>query len=161
MDATCGSGHDTLFLCQHTLKKVWSFDVQAQALTYAKSTIEKVKPVVQWVHDGHENMAKWVTSPLDMAMFNFGYWPKGDPDFTSQASTSLQAVQSTCAHMSPNGRITVLLYPGHDEGKKETKLLQSFFMTLSETTWTIQKIQSHQPTATTPELWLLEKQATS
>ena len=43
VDATCGNGHDTEFLCRLGFNKTYGFDVQIQAINTSKERLEKAQ----------------------------------------------------------------------------------------------------------------------
>lgn len=117
IDATCGNGQDALFLSKIS-HKVYSFDIQEKALKEAKKR-NKGQDNIVYILDGHENMNRYVKEPVKAVVFNLGYLPGGDQSITTTLSSTLQAIKTSLTLLSETGIISITLYPGHAEGKKE------------------------------------------
>lgn len=123
VDATCGNGHDTLFLAQQVPNgHVYGFDIQEAAI---KAAQEKVKAYdnTTLILDGHEHVARYIkqdAQPIDAAIFNLGYLPKGDKHIVTTSKTTIQAIESLFEMLAPEGIIVLVIYPGHPEGQIES-----------------------------------------
>ncbi len=125
IDATCGNGHDTEFLARLGFKKVLAFDVQDLAINNTRDRLAEAQLTsVTLILDGHQNLLDHVSSPISCAMFNFGYLPKADKQLTTQTDTSLVALAAAVLHLSDDGIICLICYPGHPTGKHETQAIQ-------------------------------------
>jgi len=122
IDATCGNGFDTVFLARLVKKHIYAFDIQELALnnTLQKLCEQNLQNKVKLIHSGHENMTECVKQAVDIIMFNFGYLPQADKSITTLTTTSLQALKSAFDLLSKDGILSLLCYPGHEEGRKET-----------------------------------------
>ena len=123
IDATCGNGHDTLFLAQQVPNgKVYAFDIQQQAI---ENTTAKIKDYdnVKLIHDSHANAQAYIPNSyhghVDAAIFNLGYLPKGDKQIVTQPASTISAIERIFFFFSTEGIIILFIYPGHDEGKIE------------------------------------------
>ncbi|MCS4485302.1 tRNA (mnm(5)s(2)U34)-methyltransferase [Staphylococcus americanisciuri] len=134
IDATCGNGHDTLFLAQSVPEGyVYACDIQQTAIEATRNKIKDFKHVTL-VHTGHENIIKHIQpvhlAHLDAAIFNLGYLPKGDKHIVTQPETTITAIEQIFEHLRPEGIIVLVIYPGHPEGQIESeqvyRYLQSF-----------------------------------
>lgn len=153
VDATCGNGHDTEFLIRLGFEQVTGFDIQQSALdNTAKRLKENNFSATQLILDGHQNLAQHITT-ADCIMFNFGYLPHGDKNITTQTNTSLTAIQSAINFLNKYGLISLLCYPGHDEGAKETAAIQQWLD--KQDKLTVETHQSSSPTAKSPILFLV------
>lgn len=122
VDATCGNGHDTDFLAGLVPDgHVYSFDVQAEAIGTAREKYSKEN--ITFVHDGHENISKYVEAPVKAGIFNLGYLPGGDKTITTAFDTTIAAVTDLFKLLTPGGRIVIVVYHGHDSGKIERDAL--------------------------------------
>lgn len=130
LDATAGNGHDTLLLACAVGEKgrVWAFDVQEQALAQTKKRLEEagVAERVVLVRDGHENLAKHIDGFLDAAVFNFGWLPGGDKSRTTQADTSIRALEAALSLLRSGGIAVAVLYPGHEAGRYEAQEIETW-----------------------------------
>ena len=70
VDFTMGNGYDTLFL-SGLANKVYSFDIQEQALVNTKERLKDVNNV-ELILDSHEHVDKYVDR-IDVGIFNLGY----------------------------------------------------------------------------------------
>lgn len=130
VDATTGTGQDTLFLAESVgaTGRVFAFDIQKDALDQAKATLSKsgVSSQVTLVHKSHEYMADVLADQgileqsVKAIVFNLGYFPGGDQDIITIEETTLKALAAALKLLAPNGMITVCLYPGHPGGQAET-----------------------------------------
>ena len=125
VDATLGNGHDCEFLLRLNFEQVIAFDVQAKALIASEKRLETAQlNKATLIQDGHQNMQHHITAKVDCFMFNFGYLPYANKSITTLAETSVDALQSALKLLSGDGIITLLCYPGHEQGEIETKAIQ-------------------------------------
>ena len=89
-------------------------------------------------------------------MFNFGYLPKADKMITTTAATSVHALQSALEKLSSDGLLSLICYPGHEQGYIETRAIKQWLTGLDSQTVSIQQHQSQKPTDTTPILYLVK-----
>ena len=124
IDATIGNGNDTLFLAKIVPKgQVIGYDIQKEALVKTKELTKDYNNVTLYL-ESHENMANLkLTKGVSLILFNLGYLPQGDKKITTLASSSLRAIQAGLTILKDNGLILVVIYPGHEEGKKEEKAI--------------------------------------
>lgn len=129
IDATCGNGHDTKFLAGLTGPdgRVLSFDIQAQAIENAKEFCESYSNI-EFILGSHANIDEHLESgsAIKAAMFNLGYLPKGDKSITTEYQTTISAVEKIFSALAPGGRIIIVVYHGHPEGKVEKEALTEF-----------------------------------
>lgn len=130
VDATCGRGNDTLFLAEH-FSQVFAFDIQDEAI---KSTEALTKDYnnVKIIKDSNEFICTYVNQEIDAVMYNLGYLPKGDKKITTNASTTIKSIDNVLKNLAINGVITIICYPGHDEGMKESIALEKYLKGLNQ-----------------------------
>ncbi|MCD8914839.1 class I SAM-dependent methyltransferase [Staphylococcus simulans] len=135
IDATCGNGHDTLFLAQHVPNgHVYGFDIQAEAIEAAKEKVADFDNTTL-IHDGHENVAKHIKAadlPVDAAIFNLGYLPKGDKHIVTTSETTIQAIEAIFEMLSTEGIIVLVIYPGHPEGLVESETVFQYLQNFDQ-----------------------------
>lgn len=123
IDATAGNGHDTLYLTELVgdTGHVFAFDVQQQALDATKERLKEhgVFERTTLILDGHENFAKHVDEPIGGAVFNLGYLPGADHSLTTQAETTITAIDAMLEQMKIGGIVVLVVYHGHEGGKIE------------------------------------------
>ena len=127
IDATMGNGHDTLMLCELVGENgcVHAFDVQEQAVENTRERLENSN-VLQRAHlhlDGHQNMKKYVNTPVQAVMFNLGWLPGGDKTVTTRWDTTKKAVEAALQLLEINGICIICVYPGHPAGDHERECL--------------------------------------
>ena len=134
IDATCGNGNDTLFLAQSAAKKVYAFDIQQQAidstlkLLQTNSCLEKCEVIL----DSHSNFDNYISEPIKAVVFNLGYLPNADHSITTLADTTLLAIDKFLTNLEINGRIVIVVYWGHENGKIEKQALLNHLTKLDQ-----------------------------
>ena len=127
VDATMGNGRDTRWLCEMVGPegRVYAFDIQQEAVDRTRSLLqsEGLSERATLFCRGHQHMAEWVTEPVDAVMFNLGWLPGAQHSVTTQAGTTLQAVDAALSLLKPGGLLTICVYPGHGEGARELEAL--------------------------------------
>lgn len=130
IDATTGNGHDTVFLAQCVGEegKVLAFDIQSAALNTTKQKLIELGLFsrVSLIKSGHEQMQQYCADKVSAIMFNLGYLPGADKICTTQAATTLQALQAGIRLLAINGLISIVLYPGHAQGKIEAQVIEEW-----------------------------------
>lgn len=143
LDGTAGNGHDTLLLarCVGAEGTVWAFDVQEQALaqTAARLADAGIQARVEYVCAGHETLAAYIDKPLAAAVFNFGWLPGGDKTLTTQAATSLCALNAVLKLLKPGGLLVAVLYPGHEAGQSEANAVEGWAADLPQRQYAVLK----------------------
>ncbi|HEX3445367.1 MAG TPA: class I SAM-dependent methyltransferase [Chthoniobacterales bacterium] len=161
IDATVGNGYDTLFLA-HVVGPsghVIGFDVQKAALKNASELlrftgmIDRVR-LVLGCHSGIEDYLR-NGRPVQAAMFNLGYLPRGDRSIVTRAPTTLAAIDGLLRHLSTFGRVTILAYRGHVGGPEEYEEVKRYLD--SARNLLVREVASQFDSETTPRLFLLEK----
>ena len=121
VDATCGNGHDTLFLASR-VGHVHAFDIQQEALDNTRSLTKDLDNIT-YHHTSHEHITKLISN-YDGVIFNLGYLPKGDKSITTHHTSTVNTLKSL--HEKHQGFVLIVAYPGHTEGIIEQVALQSF-----------------------------------
>ena len=133
MDATLGNGHDALFLLQQ-LKgtgQLIGFDIQEPAI---KSTREKLAATdynnYQLIKTCHSQLQACLAEneifKINLITYNFGYLPGGDHKVTTKSKTSLESIHQAIQLLGPGGIISLMLYPGHPQGKIEADAIEDY-----------------------------------
>ena len=100
VDATCGNGGDTAFLCRLTAPegRVLGFDIQPEAIASTRARLEQAGvPAGQYaLHcDSHARLLQYVQpGTADAVMFNFGWLPGADHAVFSTADSSIPALEA-------------------------------------------------------------------
>lgn len=159
LDATCGNGHDTLFLAQAGCQVI-ACDLQEEALLKSKERVGKASNVV-FHHTCHAELALTLEpSSVKLVVFNLGYLPgSGNKQFTTRTETTLLALERLLPKVASQGAVCITLYPGHPEGAREEAALLLWAAQL-RSPWTATHHRwLHAPYA--PSLLLLQNGANS
>ena len=161
VDATMGNGKDTLFLCELVGEDglVHAFDVQEEAVERTRERVEEAGFAERAALHlaGHETMKAHVQEGVRAVMFNLGWLPGAQHAVTTLTETTLQAVEAACGLIVPGGIVTICVYPGHDEGKKELAALDAFAAALPVRTFNVLRHAFLNAPPHTPQLFLIQK----
>ena len=136
IDATCGNGGDTAFLCGITVPegRVLGFDVQPAAIASTQRTLEQhgIPAEKYELHcDSHANLLQYVQpGTADAVMFNFGWLPGADHTVFSTADSSIPALKAAFDAVRPGGVVSAILYSGQVIGSDEKKNVLAFLRSL-------------------------------
>ena len=141
VDATCGNGHDTLFLCGLAGEngRVLGLDIQPAAVeaTNRRLAAAGFGGVGRAVLCGHENLLMLVEpGTADCVLFNFGWLPGADHAVHSGTATTLPALRAACTALRPGGVLAAVLYSGSVIGSGEKQAALDFFRSLPLTQYT-------------------------
>lgn len=134
VDFTMGNGHDTEFLSKTVGESghVYAFDIQRAAV---ESTAENLKKAgcpenYSLICDSHHRVEEYVKTPIKAGMFNLGYLPGGDKRITTLRETTMPAVEAAIRLLDRDSILNIAVYPGHEEGELEGKMLCEYFAKL-------------------------------
>ncbi|MNI31448.1 hypothetical protein D3C73_853340 [compost metagenome] len=156
IDATAGTGADTLFLAKICGRRghVYAFDIQSKALELTKDRLDKEtakqmesraeKPTVHLaqvtlLERSHSEMKEILPPELNgkigAIMFNLGYLPSegADHSLITQTNSTLAALDSAITMLRPRGIVTAVLYPGHSGGDTEASAVEEWAANLPST----------------------------
>ena len=165
IDATCGNGHDTLFLAEQVgvTGKVYGFDIQQRALdsTTLKLKEQQQFSQVELICAGHEDIELYVQpqhhQSITAIMFNLGYLPGSDKSIITQTETTLTALKAACRLLKSSGLITIIAYPGHQGGHQELESLQNWISGLDKAVFQHQTLIIDENDLSKPQLTTIKK----
>lgn len=139
IDATCGNGHDTLFLSK-LAGKVYAFDIQEEAIKSTETLLKEqnIKNVTL-IHDSHISFQKHNIQNPKVIMYNLGYLPGSDQTVTTMADSTIQSIKDGLDILLIKGLISITVYPGHEEGLQESRDLESFVSSLPSSHYNVLK----------------------
>lgn len=168
IDATAGTGQDTLFLARISGRRgqVYAFDIQSEALALTRKRLDREQEArlaeVTLLERSHAEMEEALPGELrgtvGAIMFNLGYLPAegADANVITLTDSTLAALKSSLRLLRPRGIITIVLYPGHAGGDAEANAVEQWAASLPASTGqAIVYRQIQKPTA--PYLIAIEK----
>ncbi|HSW35127.1 MAG TPA: class I SAM-dependent methyltransferase [Candidatus Limnocylindrales bacterium] len=161
VDATSGNGYDTIFLAQKvgSMGHVYAFDIQKEALERTGEVLVRaaLRDRVTLIHAGHERMKEFIDKPVMVVMFNLGFLPGYARNISTVFDSTLSAIQHSLSLLAPGGIVTVVLYPGHAEGRNEKEVLLPFCRELLSSDYTVLHTVLHNQHHDPPELIVIQK----
>ena len=136
VDATCGNGGDTAFLCRLIAPegRVLGFDIQPEAIASTRARLEQAGvPAGQYaLHcDSHAHLLQYVQpGTADAVMFNFGWLPGADHAVFSTADSSIPALEAALQALRPGGVVSAILYSGAVIGTDEKQAVLAWLRAL-------------------------------
>lgn len=125
VDATCGTGQDTLSLAKAVgdRGRVYAFDIQKKALLLTEARLHSHGITnVRLLRSSFVSMSTHIPENSAAAVvFNLGYLPGGDHSITTTADETIEGLEAALRTIHPGGIVTVVLYDGHEQGKAEKK----------------------------------------
>ena len=140
IDATLGNGHDSAFLAIKVGEggQVFSFDIQENSITNSRELLTGANLIKRCTLklSSHANMDKEIPekyhSKISTVMFNIGYLPGSNKTITTNANSSIIACKKALTLLKPNGLISLIIYPGHSEGKIEAQKITEWINSLDK-----------------------------
>ncbi len=157
IDATCGNGHDTLFLASKC-EGVIGLDIQERALQKTRELLETSgveKGKVLLYHQSHESFPDR-DKPIRLIIYNLGYLPGGDKEITTRVHSTLKSLENALELILPQGIVSITCYPGHPEGALEESALLRFSESLSPQQWSV-SFHSWKNRCQAPSLLIIQK----
>ncbi len=135
LDATAGNGGDTVWLADKVGPegRVWALDCQDIALENTlrrlhEADFQKRCVLVRGDHARIEaDLPAEAQTNLAAVIFNLGYLPGSDKRLTTQAVSTLHALDQTSGWLRSGGVLAVVCYPGHPAGAIEADAVTKWF----------------------------------
>ena len=142
VDATCGNGHDTLFLCSVAGEngRVIGLDIQPQAAanTNALLAANGMAAIGRAECCDHRELLRFAPpGSADCVMFNFGWLPGADHAVFSTAQSSIPALQAALEAVRPGGVVSAILYSGQVIGTDEKQTVLEYLRALPLKSFTV------------------------
>lgn len=161
VDATCGNGHDTLFLAELVGEtgRVWAFDIQPAAIAATRHRLQAagLAERVELIQDGHQFLMRYLQESVQAVVFNLGYLPGSDKEIITRSETTLAALQQAAELLAAGGIIAIALYTGHAGGPEEARAVESWAAALPPASYNVWKQSLLNRAGTAPYLILVEK----
>ena len=140
IDATCGNGGDTAFLCRLVGPegRVLGFDIQPEAIASTRARLETQGLAAELFCDSHANLLHHVRpGTADIVMFNFGWLPGADHRVFSTADSSIPALEAALTALRPGGVLSAVLYSGRVIGTGEKQSILGWLRALPLEKYTV------------------------
>ena len=140
IDATCGNGGDTAFLCRLAGPegRVLGFDIQPEAIASTRAHLAQKGFTAELHRDSHANLLQYVTpGTADAVMFNFGWLPGADHAVFSTAGSSIPALEAALTALRPGGVLSAILYSGRVIGSDEKQSILGWLRALPLEKYTV------------------------
>lgn len=168
IDATAGNGFDTVFLakCVGASGHVYAFDIQQQAIVSSQKRLQNADLLARTtlVHASHADMKYHIATlhqgHIRCIVFNLGYLPRSDHQYTTAADSTCQALDAAWSMLVVGGVISMLAYTGHPGGREECDAVKAWCDVQAAHNCTV---QYHIPTLTdtkpskSPPEWIFIK----
>lgn len=153
LDGTLGNGGDCDFLSDK-FHKVYAFDIQETAIEEYK---KKNKDNVALILDSHENIDKYISEGVDVAIYNLGFLPGGDKSITTMVDSTLKSIESALNLLNSGGFLIIAVYVGHEEGAKEGEALLQYTSKLPKSKYGVMLHKVLNRSELSPYLLVIEK----
>lgn len=141
VDATCGNGKDSAEMARllQGQGRLIAYDVQEKALEQAREFCSRVLSpeefsVIEFKHCSHEYIEE---VGVKVFHYNLGYLPGGDKHITTLEKGTKASLVKALTQLAPGGVITVVCYPGHEEGERERVALEQLCKGLDPKLWEV------------------------
>ena len=159
IDATLGRGQDALFCAMlPSVIVIHGIDIQNQAIQSARSKFSNANNHKLKSHRMcHQHIDQLNVKP-DLIIYNLGYLPGGDKSICTNSLITLTSVEKACHMLNVNGALSMMVYPGHEQGNDERDDLVSFFTSLSKDHFWVQHIRTCNRLLCPELFWCIKKQ---
>lgn len=162
VDATAGNGQDTLFMAANTPENtvVLSFDVQESAIQATQKLLSQhnLLTKVKLYCVSHTDINHYLNKTMiDIAMFNLGYLPGDNHRVVTKTDSTLLAVKQVIEYLNEGGVLSIVAYPGHEEGLQEEQELYKFLAVLPTKNFTVLRSNMLNHVNNPPILYIIEK----
>lgn len=130
IDATLGNGHDSNYLSS-LFNHVYSFDILDEAIATSKK-LNYHNNNITYIKDGHQNLDKYNISNVSLVIYNLGYLPGYDKTITTLFETTIISLKKSVNMINSNGKIIIVIYTGHDNGKIESLHIKEYVQQLDK-----------------------------
>lgn len=156
IDATCGNGHDSVFLAneipiaESSGGTLWCIDIQPHAISSTRERLVStlgslaVENSVNFVCSSHESFPSAILpDSVSIICYNLGYLPgihRGtsfDNVIKTDADTTSNSLNIALRLLKRGGMVSIISYPRHEGGMEETKLVKTMLSDLDPLLWRV------------------------
>lgn len=128
VDATCGNGHDSIFLSKFHNRVLHCIDIQEISIENTKIAL-KNEENTYFHHTSHSTL-DYIEEPIDLIVYNLGYLPGSDKSIITNSITTTSSLEKALERLSNQGMISITIYTGHDGGQDEEKAILTLIKTI-------------------------------
>ncbi|MCA0984467.1 methyltransferase domain-containing protein [Halobacillus yeomjeoni] len=140
IDATCGNGHDTLFLTNQVGENghVYGFDIQQEAVDNTRQRLRDndMESRATLFHESHSHVKECIPekhhSQIKAAIYNLGYLPGSDKSIVTTPKETIESVEKILSMIQKGGILVLVVYHGHPGGKEEKNALLEYVSNLDQ-----------------------------
>lgn len=118
---------------------------------------KKDKGNVTLICDSHEYVDNYIKEDINCAMYNLGYCPGENKEITTRSQSTLLSISKMLQLLKSGGLITIAIYVGHNEGKKEESIILNYLETLPKDKYGVMLHEYINRSADSPRLAVIEK----
>ncbi|CAB1102748.1 unnamed protein product [Ectocarpus sp. CCAP 1310/34] len=146
LDCTAGNGHDSLELAKIVALKdgvgsLYIMDERAIEATRERLRSElgelALKRSTLINSNFREMPAELEPLSVQLVVYNLGWLPGGDKSITTTLEDTLESIEAAKRVVKHGGMISVMLYRGHAEGKRETEAVRDYAASLAHSQWRV------------------------
>ncbi|CBN76462.1 methylase-related [Ectocarpus siliculosus] len=148
LDCTAGNGHDSLELAKIVALKdgvgsLYVMDVQERAIEATRERLRSelgelaLKRSTLINGNFREMPAELEPLSVQLVVYNLGWLPGGDKSITTKLEDTLESIEAAKRVVKHGGMISVMLYRGHAEGKRETEAVRDYAAGLAHSQWRV------------------------
>ncbi len=162
VDATCGTGQDTVALARAVGSggQVYAFDIQKKAYLLTEARLKS-----HGIDNVHLVLQSFVTmgdsipeNSASAVVFNLGYLPGGDHSITTISETTIKGLECALKTIKHGGIVTVVMYDGHDAGAEEKAAILDWAEKLDQSRYHVAYVSLLNQKNYPPEiLWITKK----
>lgn len=139
IDATIGNGKDSNFILKQIPNgHLFGFDIQKEAINNTNNLLKenfKNYTLYNTSHEKIDEILKEYQNKISLIIFNLGYLPNGNKEITTTYKTTIKAIENSLKLLNNKGHIVITIYPGHQEGKKESIEIEKYLKTRTNYTY--------------------------
>jgi hypothetical protein len=126
VDATLGNGHDCAYLVSllGPQGSLVGFDIQQQAIEKTQQRLNQLNTSLPSIELNHACHSTLLGKGFSLIVYNLGYLPGADKRVTTQVESTLESLKKSVQALRIGGALSVMTYPGHDEGAREHEAVE-------------------------------------
>lgn len=118
-------------------------DIQEMAIESTKWRLAEYNPLalvsnVQMFQGNFKHFPPEILEDsVKLIVYNLGYLPGGDKTLTTKTEDTIPSIEKSLKFLVVGGLLSVMCYPGHEEGARETKAVKEYLEKLDSEVWRV------------------------